>query len=112
MQFLDSNGHQARHWRQIRNPGDADEIIFQYAKDNDCIILSQDLDFTRMLALGGGSLPSVIQLRVDSPLPERIGTQVISVFDSFASELAAGCLISVNIQTQRIRLLPLHKKRS
>ena len=108
--YLQPAGHQAFHWRQVGKPGDPDELIFQYAKDNTRIILSQDLDFTRMLALRGDSLPSVIQLRVDCPLPECIGKEVLFVLESFAAELDAGCLVSVDFNTQRLRLLPLHKK--
>jgi predicted nuclease of predicted toxin-antitoxin system len=108
--YLTPAGHEPLHWRQIGKPGDPDEIIFQYAKENACIILSQDLDFTRMLALSGESLPSVIQLRVDCPLPEHIGKEVLFVLESFASELNSGCLVSIDIDTRRLRLLPLHKK--
>lgn len=107
--FLAQAGHEASHWRQIGELGDPDDVIFQYAKENACIILSQDLDFTRMLALSGESLPSVIQLRVDCPLPERVGKEVLSVLKSFAKELTSGCLVSVDFHTQRLRLLPLHK---
>jgi predicted nuclease of predicted toxin-antitoxin system len=102
-------GHEPTHWTQTGELGAAVDIVFQYARKNGCVLLSQDLDFTRMLALSGAHLPSVIQLRVESPLPARIGDQVLFVLKTFAEELAAGCLVSVDFQSNRLRLLPLRK---
>lgn len=65
-------GVTATHWSDIGKIGDPDEAIFDYACDYDAIIITQDLDFTRILALRGARLPSVIQLRVNAPLPKSL----------------------------------------
>lgn len=60
-----------------------------------------------MLASFGTRLPSVIQLRVDSPLPEVIGKEVVGILMQHASQLEIGCLITMEANRKRLRLLPL-----
>jgi predicted nuclease of predicted toxin-antitoxin system len=71
-EYLLPHGIDAIHWRDIGNAGDADEVIFDYACEHEMVICTQDLDFTRILALRGVNLPSIVQLRVDCPLPEVV----------------------------------------
>jgi predicted nuclease of predicted toxin-antitoxin system len=107
--FLATVGIQSKHWIDVGQPGDPDELILDYARKNHFLILTQDLDFTRMLAHYGNRLPSVIQLRVDSPLPELIGNTVLAVLNNHQEKLAAGCLVSVDLKRKRLRTLPIHK---
>ena len=71
--YLAPFGIDAVHWTDIGKVGDTDETIFDFACEHQSIIVTQDLDFTRMLALRGTRLPSVIQLRV--PCPGRRGAR-------------------------------------
>ena len=105
--FLENHGVLASHWRDLGTVGDQDDIIFQFARKEQWIILSQDLDFSRLLALYGTKLPSVLQLRVDVPIPEVIGAQVIQVLHDHATAITDGSLISIDLQQARVRLLPL-----
>lgn len=107
-EFLAPFGINATHWRDIGNIGDPDEIIFDYAIDQKAVIITQDLDFTRILALRGAHLPSVVQLRVQCPIPELIGDAVLSVLKNHRHQLEAGCLITLDADRHRLRLLPLH----
>lgn len=106
--YLLPYGIHAIHWRDIGNAGDADEVIFDYASENDMVICTQDLDFTRILALRGANLPSIIQLRVDCPLPNIIGSMLLEVLKNYDKQLREGCLITIDLKRHRIRLLPLH----
>ena len=106
--FLSPFGISATHWRDIGKIGDSDETIFDYACAHESIIITQDLDFTRILALRGARLPSVIQLRVQCPTPEVIGQALLSVLKNHRQQLGDGCLISLDLNRHRIRLLPLH----
>jgi predicted nuclease of predicted toxin-antitoxin system len=105
--FLAPFGITATHWRDIGNIGDPDDVIFDYADSHGAIIVSQDLDFTRLLALRGSRLPSVIQLRVQCPTPEIIGRALLSVLETHQEQLQDGCLISLDLKRHRLRLLPL-----
>jgi len=101
-------GITATHWQDIGKIGDPDETIFDYACDRSAVIVTQDLDFTRILALRGAHLPSVIQLRVSCPIPEIIGPSLLQILEKYQPQLHAGCLISLDHSRHRIRLLPLH----
>ena len=106
--YLTPFGVVATHWKDLGNIGDADEVIFDYAREHKAIIVTQDLDFTRLLASRGTLLPSVIQLRLPCPIPEIIGQALLEILATHQPQLDAGCLISVDPNRHRIRLLPLH----
>lgn len=106
--FLKPLGISSTHWKDIGKIGDPDEAIFDYARDHESIIITQDLDFTRLIALRGARLPSVIQLRVQCPTPEVVGHALLSVLKNHRQQLQDGCLISLDLNRHRLRLLPLH----
>jgi len=87
--------------------GDPDELIFDYALKNNAIILTQDLDFTRMLALRGTNIPTIVQLRVDCPLPSIIGNEIQLLLSKYKEQMLSGALITLDGSRHRIRLLPL-----
>lgn len=107
-EYLNSRGLPSTHWTSIGNAGDPDSLIFDHAIGTHSVIVTQDLDFTRILALRGSRLPSVIQLRVSSPVPEEIGPELLRVVEAHEDALVQGCLISLDNRQHRIRLLPLH----
>jgi predicted nuclease of predicted toxin-antitoxin system len=78
----------------------------QWAKANDRIIITSDLDFGAMLATSGLKGPSVVQLRGDSTLPSRVGSVVLRALAKAEAELTAGALLSIDTQRARVRLLP------
>ena len=47
-------GMQARHWSEVGKPDASDLEIFDYAALNDYVILTYDLDFGAILAVGRG----------------------------------------------------------
>jgi predicted nuclease of predicted toxin-antitoxin system len=96
----------AKHWTEIGNAGDPDELLFTYARQNGFTIITQDLDFSRMLAFYGTKIPSVIQLRIQAPVPEVVGEMVITVLKDHSEHLEKGCLISLDGVRKRFRLLP------
>ena len=49
--YLAAFGITAAHWKDLGSIGDSDEIIFDYACDHNAVIVTRDLDFTRILAL-------------------------------------------------------------
>ena len=106
--FLAPHGFAATHWRDLGKTGDPDETVFDYALNHNAVIVTQDLDFTRILALRGALLPSIIQLRVNCPIPEIIGQALLEILQNHSQQLHAGCLISLEHSRHRIRLLPLH----
>lgn len=106
-EYLKQRGHHAVHWKDIGSLGDPDEVIFDTAQANGSVILTQNLDFTRMIALRGTKLPSLIQLRVDCPIPSKVGHSVIQILKTYETPLKQGALLSLENNQHRIRLLPL-----
>ncbi len=49
-----------------------------YARANDYIVLTHDLDFGTILAATRGTGPSVVQIRNQDVSPDIIGVQVLS----------------------------------
>lgn len=106
--YLSSFGIIATHWRDIGTIGDSDDVIFDHACIHQKIIITQDLDFTHLLPRRSIQLPSVIQLRVDFPNPEIIGSSLLKVLNRHEEQLREGCLISMDHRRHRLRLLPLY----
>jgi predicted nuclease of predicted toxin-antitoxin system len=90
--------------------GADDAEIMAYAAQHDYIVLSQDLDFSTILAATSGTKPSVVQLRSDNLDPDVIGSSVIAALRQLENELQSGAIVSIDPQRTRIRLLPLPPK--
>lgn len=105
--WLVQSGQSAAHWSSIGDRAAPDSSIMEYARANDMVVLTHDLDFGAILAASGGEKPSVIQIRADNNSPEVVGAQVLAALTQLAAELEAGALVSVDPGRSRVRLLPL-----
>jgi predicted nuclease of predicted toxin-antitoxin system len=85
----------------------SDIDILIYARTHELIIITQDLDFSSLLAIGGYEKPSVISLRVEQPRPAEITARVIDVLTTLEDELADGIIVSVDEHSIRYRTLPI-----
>jgi predicted nuclease of predicted toxin-antitoxin system len=107
VELLRSHGHAANHWRELGPPNAPDSEIMRWARDNGAVVLTQDLDFTKLLFQSRAPLPSVIQLRLDDIRPASIGEDVLLVLEQQAEELRCGALITITGHKSRLRFLPL-----
>lgn len=105
--FLKANGVEAMHWMDCGAPNAADSEIMAYARENDFIVFTHDLDFSALLANSKDSKPSVIQLRANDISPEAAGNAILAALRQMQSELEAGALLTIDPKRSRIRLLPL-----
>jgi predicted nuclease of predicted toxin-antitoxin system len=105
--FLIKAGHEAKHWTQIGKPNAPDSEIMAWAKIEDYIVMSCDLDFGTILAVTKGEKPSVIQIRSDNLAQSKIGEIVIKALNQCKDELLLGALLTLNADKLRISLLPL-----
>ena len=71
--FLTAAGHDAVHWIDIGEPNAPDRVILDHAIRRGLVILTQDLDFGTLLAVGGLRTPSVVQFRAQAVLPSDVG---------------------------------------
>lgn len=107
--FLTEAGIDAAHCSGL-GPADApDSEIMTFAKHNDYVVLTHDLDFSAILTATHGDKPSVVQICAGDVSPDAIGSQVVDAFRQMSSELENGALLTVDPSRTRLRLLPLHR---
>jgi predicted nuclease of predicted toxin-antitoxin system len=104
-------GHDALHWSSVGSVNASDLHIMEFARKNDRVVLTHDLDFGNILAITGGAGPSVIQVRADDVRVEAILPQVLQALASCAEALAAGALLTIDVSRARVRMLPLSPSR-
>lgn len=100
----------AVHWSEVGAVGAPDTEILAYAAQH--VVLTQDLDFSAILAATSGTKPSVVQLRSDNLDPDVIGPKIISALRQLESEINSGALLSIDPERTRVRILPLQPKSS
>ncbi len=84
----------------------ADQLILEYASENDLVVFTHDLDFGALLAHRKTSKPSVIQIRCQDVLPDAIGEIIIRAILATQQHLEAGALVTVEMAKNRVRILP------
>jgi predicted nuclease of predicted toxin-antitoxin system len=107
--YISGEGIECLHWSKIGKGNEPDSFLFEYAKKNDYLILTHDLDFGAILAHSGENGPSVIQIRSNNITPEYFGKKLISVIKQAETYLEDGALIVLDETRSRIRVLPLKK---
>jgi predicted nuclease of predicted toxin-antitoxin system len=106
--LLTGAGIEATHWSALGAANASDTIIMDFARANDYVVLTHDLDFSAILAATHGDKPSVVQIRSEDISPTVIGQQVIDALRQMASELEKGALLTIDSKRTRLRLLPLY----
>lgn len=84
--MLNSAGIQSAHWSVIGRANAPDSEIMAYAADNECVVLTHDLDFGAILAATHGKKPSVVQIRAEDVSPDVIGAHVVAALRQMESE--------------------------
>ena len=104
---LEKYGHTCTHWSEVGDPKSSDTLLMRWARENDHIVLTHDLDFSAILASTQASAPSVIQIRTQDVLPPAMERLLTEALQKYETELAEGALIVLDRAKSRIRILPL-----
>lgn len=107
---LGAAGIEAAHWSTLGAHNAPDSQMMAYARANNYVVLTHDLDFSAILAATHGEKPSVVQVRAEDVSAEVIGKQVIIALRQMATELDAGALLTVDPSRTRLRVLPLQPR--
>jgi predicted nuclease of predicted toxin-antitoxin system len=107
--MLAQAGFEANHWSGIGLATASDAEIMAHARQHGCVVLTNDLDFSAILAVTHGEKPSVVQIRADNLNPDVIGRQVIAALKQSQGEIDSGALITIEPNRTRIRILPLDR---
>ncbi len=108
VEIFRANGWEAVHWTEIGSPHATDRTIMRWAASNGYSVFTHDLDFGALLAATQAAHPSVVQIRVQAPLPETIRDVVLSSIRALEREIDSGALITIEPQRARVRILPLY----
>lgn len=105
--MLKAAGFEAVHWSEIGKRNAPDMALFAWARDNDHVVFTHDLDFGAMLALTQAGFPSVFQIRTQDVAPATLGPRAVGLLQRFQTELTNGALVVADELRERVRLLPL-----
>lgn len=103
---------QAQNWNATRVtsnlPPDAnDEDILSHARQLDQVIVTQDLDFSTLLALGTHSQPSLVTLRISDSSPRAVSRRLLAVLPHVTDDLRSGAAVTITDEDLRVRSLPI-----
>ena len=89
-------------------PQDAsDSLILEHARLDGQIVITQDLDYSALLASTGYTRPSVISLRLQNNRPERLASILMKLLPMIEKDLKAGAVVVVEENRFRVRSLPI-----
>jgi predicted nuclease of predicted toxin-antitoxin system len=89
-------------------PADAsDDKILAWTRSQDSVLITQDLDFSTLLALAGFSRPSLITLRLSNTDPSVVTSRLRRIIAQIEQALREGSAVTVDDINVRIRRLPV-----
>lgn len=107
--YLRAQGYDAVHLSDEGLQRLSDDEIVAKAQAEGRVILTHDLDFSRIVALSRVDVPSVITFRLQDMRPAQVNRYLVEILARFVGQLEAGALLSVNEHGIRVRLLPIQR---
>ena len=107
VEFLRSLGHDAVRVNEILPATVPDQDIVDLARSEGRTILTQDLDFSAIIALSGRSAPSLICLRLSSSRVEHVNHVLEQALPHLERDVENGVIATVTDASLRRRPLPL-----
>jgi predicted nuclease of predicted toxin-antitoxin system len=107
VEFLISLGHDAVHVRTIGLERSNDQALVDRAQAGGQVIVTFDLDFGDILALGVLDKPSTIILCLADERADSVNRHLSVVLSERLGDLESGALILVEDARYRVRKLPI-----
>jgi predicted nuclease of predicted toxin-antitoxin system len=85
----------------------SDLEILELARQEGRVIITQDLDFSALLALGGYDRPSLVTLRLSNTEPTLVTQRLLQILPLVEAALRQGSAVTIDETTIRIRKLPI-----
>ena len=95
------------HWSAIGDARAKDRTVMEWARQNQHVVFTHDLDFGTLLALTRAIGPSVIQARAHDVLPEHLENAVVNSIRTYQSQLEQGAIVTVDELRAKVRVLPI-----
>ena len=85
----------------------SDETILRLAREQGRVVITQDMDFSALLALGGHDQPSLVTLRLLNTDPHVVTERLRKVLSQMEAALRRGCAVTIEDHAVRVRQLPI-----
>jgi len=72
-------------------------------------LITNDLDFSAILAAGAANGPSVVQIRTQDLLSDIVVNTVAQALEAHRKDIERGALLSIDEAGTRVRVLPLRR---
>ena len=105
--FLQQQGWDMIRVSEVLPATASDSEILEFARREERVIVTQDLDFSTLLALSGYNQPSLITLRLLASDPDTVNQKLIEVLPTIKQELEEGCAVTMEDTVVRICRLPI-----
>jgi predicted nuclease of predicted toxin-antitoxin system len=103
------HGFEAVHWSTIGVATAPDVEILTWANEHQFVVVTNDLDFSAILAASAGATPSVVQVRTKDLLSDAVVGIVANALKSHQEDIERGALLSIDEGGTRVRILPLRR---
>ncbi len=100
-------GHDIVRVSDLMSASASDESIVQAAISSDRTVLTQDLDFSALMAISGRRRPSIITLRLSSAKTPHVNAILERALPAIEAAVGEGSLITIEDLSIRVRSLPL-----
>ncbi len=109
---LARHGFEAVHWSTIGAATAPDLEILTWANEHKFVLITNDLDFSAILAASAGGSPSVVQIRTQDLLSDEAVSIVAKALEVHREDIKRGALLSIDEGGTRVRMLPLKDARN
>jgi len=106
---LARHGFEAVHWSTIGAAIAPDSEILTWANEHGFVVITNDLDFSAILAAGRGASPTVVQIRNQDLLSDVVLSTVASALDAHRDDIERGALLSIDEAGTRVSVLPVRR---
>ena len=107
VQRLNELGHDAIRANSILPDNAPDREIVARADSDGRVVLTQDLDFSNIIALSGATQPSLITLRLTDARVDNVNRILAAVLPKLEGLVPSGIIATVEDGRVRIRQLPV-----
>ena len=104
---LQASGYEIHRVTEVLPAYASDAEIIERARHEESVIVTQDLDFSALIAQSGLNHPSVISLRVGDAKPQVISRILKTALPLIEGDLLEGAIVSLEETQFRVRKLPI-----
>ena len=107
MSFLKDKGFDIRRVSDFLPAHTDDSEILELARAEEMSIITQDLDFSALIASTANARPSLVSIRLRDNRPERVAEVLTKALPTVESDLINGAIATVEDAGIRVRFLPV-----